>query len=110
MSEPPASQTPLRALALVRSLKPSPAPSYNDLDEVPEAVASATAAAARNAAHLARTLKTESYPRTRMTLLHNSSSDSRAAQRLIRVGGLGVRLQQFALGYARRRSVMASRA
>jgi multimeric flavodoxin WrbA len=35
---------------------------YNDLDEVPEAVASATAAAARNAAHLARTLKTESYP------------------------------------------------
>jgi multimeric flavodoxin WrbA len=35
---------------------------YNDLDEVPEAVASATAAAARNAAHLARTLKTETYP------------------------------------------------
>jgi hypothetical protein len=35
---------------------------YNDLDEVPEAVASATAAAARNAAHLARILKTESYP------------------------------------------------
>jgi multimeric flavodoxin WrbA len=35
---------------------------YNDLDEIPEAVSSATAAAARNAAHLARALKTESYP------------------------------------------------
>ncbi|HEV7360213.1 MAG TPA: NAD(P)H-dependent oxidoreductase [Mycobacterium sp.] len=35
---------------------------YNDLDEVPEAVGSATAAAARNAAHLARTLKNECYP------------------------------------------------
>jgi hypothetical protein len=35
---------------------------YNDLDEVPKAVASATAAAARNAAHLARTLKAAQYP------------------------------------------------
>jgi multimeric flavodoxin WrbA len=35
---------------------------YNDLDEVPKAVASATAAAARNAAHLAKTLKTAQYP------------------------------------------------
>jgi multimeric flavodoxin WrbA len=31
MSEPPASQTPLRALALVCSLKPSPAPSSSEL-------------------------------------------------------------------------------
>jgi hypothetical protein len=37
---------------------------YNDLDEVrlADAVASATAAAARNAAHLAATLKTAAYP------------------------------------------------
>jgi multimeric flavodoxin WrbA len=35
---------------------------YKDLDEVPEAVASTTAAAARNAAHLSRTLKTQPYP------------------------------------------------
>ncbi|MDV7242386.1 MULTISPECIES: flavodoxin family protein [Rhodococcus] len=35
---------------------------YNDLDEVPEAVASTTATLARNAAHLARALKTEPYP------------------------------------------------
>jgi multimeric flavodoxin WrbA len=35
---------------------------YNDLDEIPEAVASATAAAARNAAHLARTLQSADYP------------------------------------------------
>jgi len=34
---------------------------YNDLDEVPEAVASASAAAARNAAHLARVLKRAQY-------------------------------------------------
>ena len=34
---------------------------YNDLDEVPEAVASATAAAARNAAHLARVLQQSQY-------------------------------------------------
>lgn len=34
---------------------------YNDLDEVPEAVASATAAAARNAAHLARVLRQSHY-------------------------------------------------
>jgi multimeric flavodoxin WrbA len=34
---------------------------YKDLDEVPEAVASATAAAARNAAHLARVLKQAPY-------------------------------------------------
>jgi hypothetical protein len=110
--------TPLTALALVCSLKPSPAPSsseliaehvfahlrgrgvkcealrcadvfqglndvgysipaqgstywngaamestdYNDLDEVPEAVASATAAAARNTVHLARLLKSASFP------------------------------------------------
>jgi multimeric flavodoxin WrbA len=35
---------------------------YNDLDEVPKAVASTTASAARNAAHLAATLKTAQYP------------------------------------------------
>ncbi|MHA4849993.1 flavodoxin family protein [Rhodococcus sp. MSC1_016] len=34
---------------------------YNDLDEVPEAVASTTATLARNAAHLARALKAEPY-------------------------------------------------
>jgi multimeric flavodoxin WrbA len=35
---------------------------YNDLDEIPEAVTSATAAAARNAAHLAQMLKSAHYP------------------------------------------------
>ncbi|MBY0289599.1 MAG: NAD(P)H-dependent oxidoreductase [Mycobacteriaceae bacterium] len=35
---------------------------YNDLDEVPEAIASATAAAARNAAHLAKALRDGQYP------------------------------------------------
>jgi multimeric flavodoxin WrbA len=35
---------------------------YNDLDEVPEKTASATAAAARNAVHLARALKISQYP------------------------------------------------
>jgi multimeric flavodoxin WrbA len=35
---------------------------YNDLDEVPEAVGSATAAAARNAAHLATVLRERQYP------------------------------------------------
>ena len=35
---------------------------YNDLDEVPEGTASATATAARNAAHLARVLSSEQYP------------------------------------------------
>ena len=35
---------------------------YNDLDEVPEAVASATAAASRNAAHLAKMLRDGQYP------------------------------------------------
>ncbi|KQH76110.1 flavodoxin [Mycobacterium gordonae] len=35
---------------------------YSDLGEVPEQIASATAAAARNAAHLARTLRTTGYP------------------------------------------------
>ena len=35
---------------------------YNDLDEVPEAVASTTAAVARNAVHLARVLKKAEYP------------------------------------------------
>jgi multimeric flavodoxin WrbA len=35
---------------------------YQDLDEVPEAVASTTAAAARNAAHLATALRDERYP------------------------------------------------
>jgi predicted CoA-binding protein len=35
---------------------------YNDLDEVPEAVASTTAAAARNAAHLATVLRERQYP------------------------------------------------
>jgi len=39
---------------------------YNDLDEVPEEVESATAAAARNAAHLARVLQQSHYP-LRMT-------------------------------------------
>jgi multimeric flavodoxin WrbA len=35
---------------------------YNDLDEVPESTASATANASRNAAHLARILKASQYP------------------------------------------------
>ena len=35
---------------------------FDDLDEVPDPVASATAAAARNAVHLARVLKQHSYP------------------------------------------------
>jgi multimeric flavodoxin WrbA len=35
---------------------------YNDLGEVPDQISSATAAAARNAAHLARTLKERQYP------------------------------------------------
>jgi hypothetical protein len=35
---------------------------YNDLDEVPKPVASAAAAAARNAAHLAQVLKSAEYP------------------------------------------------
>ncbi|OBF87270.1 flavodoxin [Mycobacterium sp. 852002-51163_SCH5372311] len=35
---------------------------YNDLDEVPDQIASATAAAARNAAHLARVLRRRQYP------------------------------------------------
>jgi multimeric flavodoxin WrbA len=35
---------------------------YNDLDAVPEPVASATRAAARNAAHLARVLRRNGYP------------------------------------------------
>ncbi|MGE0221262.1 flavodoxin family protein [Mycolicibacterium sp.] len=35
---------------------------YDDLDEVPEAVASVTATAARNAAHLARVLRQSHYP------------------------------------------------
>ena len=35
---------------------------YNDLDATPEKTASTTATAARNAAHLARLLKDESYP------------------------------------------------
>lgn len=35
---------------------------YNDLDEVPEAIATATAAAARNAAHLASLLSERQYP------------------------------------------------
>jgi hypothetical protein len=35
---------------------------YNDLDEVPEAVTKATAAAARNAAYLAGALSGEQYP------------------------------------------------
>lgn len=35
---------------------------YNDLDEVPEQVASTTAAMARNAVHLARVLKQSQYP------------------------------------------------
>jgi multimeric flavodoxin WrbA len=35
---------------------------YNDLDEVPENIASTTAAAARNAVHLARALKISQYP------------------------------------------------
>ncbi|MGW0159285.1 flavodoxin family protein [Mycobacterium sp. NPDC003323] len=35
---------------------------FNDLDEIPEQVASTTAAAARNAVHLARVLKQSQYP------------------------------------------------
>ena len=35
---------------------------YDDLDEVPEAVAKTTASAARNAAHLAAVLRREQYP------------------------------------------------
>jgi multimeric flavodoxin WrbA len=35
---------------------------YDDLDEVPEAVAKTTAAAARNAAHLASVLRVQQYP------------------------------------------------
>jgi multimeric flavodoxin WrbA len=35
---------------------------YNDLDEVPEAVSSTTAAAARNAVHLANVLRDAQYP------------------------------------------------
>ncbi len=35
---------------------------YNDLDEVPEAIAKTTAAAARNAAHLAAVLRRDEYP------------------------------------------------
>jgi multimeric flavodoxin WrbA len=35
---------------------------YNDLDEVPEPVAKTTAAAARNAVHLAGVLRSEQYP------------------------------------------------
>lgn len=35
---------------------------YKDLDEVPEKVASATATATRNAAHLARVLRDQKYP------------------------------------------------
>jgi multimeric flavodoxin WrbA len=35
---------------------------YNDLDQVPDAVASSTAAAARNAAFLAAALRSEQYP------------------------------------------------
>lgn len=35
---------------------------YKDLDQVPEAIASATATAARNAVHLAQVLRTSAYP------------------------------------------------
>ncbi|WP_298584507.1 flavodoxin family protein [uncultured Kocuria sp.] len=35
---------------------------YQDLDQVPEKIAATTAGAARNAAHLARLLRTEPYP------------------------------------------------
>ena len=35
---------------------------YKDLDEVPEAIGSATSAAARNAAHLANALRNGQYP------------------------------------------------
>ena len=35
---------------------------FNDLDEVPKPVASATAAAARNAVHLAGVLRAQQYP------------------------------------------------
>ena len=35
---------------------------YKDLDEVPEPIAKTTAAAARNAAHLAGVLRTQQYP------------------------------------------------
>jgi multimeric flavodoxin WrbA len=35
---------------------------YDDLDQVPDQIASTTAAAARNAAHLARALRNQTYP------------------------------------------------
>ena len=35
---------------------------YNDLDEVPQAVAATTAAAARNAVHLVHLLRDAAYP------------------------------------------------
>jgi hypothetical protein len=35
---------------------------YNDLDDIPDPVASATAAAVRNAVHLAQMLKSAKYP------------------------------------------------
>jgi type IV pilus biogenesis protein CpaD/CtpE len=41
---------------------------YQDLDSVPKAVASATAALARNAAHLARLLGAQQYPPADLTL------------------------------------------
>jgi hypothetical protein len=80
--------TPLRALALVCTLSPSPAESSSelmarqvldelakhgvsgdvvrlvDLDETPEAVASTTATLAENAAVLARALEATPYPRS----------------------------------------------
>ncbi|CDO87478.1 hypothetical protein BN973_01832 [Mycobacterium triplex] len=43
---------------------------YVDLDEIPEAVTSPTAAAARNAAHLARTLKSAQLA-VRIMLMHS---------------------------------------
>jgi hypothetical protein len=39
-----------------------PSIDYNDLGEVPQPFASATAAAMRNAAHLAQALKSAKYP------------------------------------------------
>ena len=46
---------------------------YNDLDEVPEAVASATAAAARNAAHLTGVFNGGQYRPTSDRLLRRRS-------------------------------------
>jgi multimeric flavodoxin WrbA len=47
----------------------------HDIDELPEAVASATAAAARNAAHPARALRSAGYPPYDLTPADNAMAD-----------------------------------